>query len=171
MTRATPRATIVAARPIGREVPWSPVSEPVSWTEQALAALTHAGYRRGAARAAVVRVLDREECALGVREIDDRLREGGQRIGLASVYRVLGELERLGLVTRVDVGDGSARYEAKRADHSAHHHHLVCGRCGTLTPFSDPALERAITRLAKQIDFEVQGHEILLHGACSGCTS
>lgn len=145
------------------------MSESVSWSADARAALSTAGYRRGQVRAAVIELLDRERCALGVREIEDRLREGGREVGLASVYRVLGELERLGLVTRVDVGDRSSCYEARRADRSAHHHHLVCGRCGALTPFTDQGLERSIARAAEQLDFAVEGHEILLYGACVAC--
>ena len=48
---------------------------------------------------------------------------------------------------RVDLGDGVSRFE--RADpRGDHHHHLVCGDCGKVEPFEDPALEAAIERVA-----------------------
>jgi Fur family ferric uptake transcriptional regulator len=145
------------------------VSERDDWAQAALAALQRAGRRRGSARGAVVEQLASLRCALGAREIDEGLRAAGQRVGLASVYRALAELEGLGLVRRVDVGDGTARYEPRRAEDEHHHHHLVCDHCGRVTPFTDAALESAIARLSDRIDFSVEEHEVLLHGACASC--
>jgi Fur family ferric uptake transcriptional regulator len=147
------------------------MSERRDWAEDALEALSREGRRRGAARAAVVEQLAKLRCAVGARELEDALRAAGQRVGLASVYRVLGELDGLGLVRRVDVGDGTARYEPRRAQDEHHHHHLVCARCGRVTPFNDPALESAIARLSDRIDFSVDEHEVLLHGACASCAA
>ncbi len=141
------------------------------WAQEALAALQRAGRRRGSAREAVVGQLGGLHCALGAREIDEGLRAAGQRVGLASVYRALGELEDLGLVRRVEVGDGTARYEPRRTEEEHHHHHLVCDRCGSVTPFSDDGLESAIARLSDRIDFSVDDHEVVIHGACADCAS
>jgi Fur family ferric uptake transcriptional regulator len=140
-----------------------------SWTEHAGQRLTEAGFRRGGARQALLEVLDRQPCALSALELEELLRGGeGRAVGRASVYRILDELERLRLVTRVEVGHGIARYEPLRPD-GHHHHHLVCDRCGDVAPFTDAELERTIHRLADRVDFDVADHEIVLHGACAGC--
>lgn len=135
-----------------------------AWAEHAAARLTAAGHRRGGAREAVIELLDSQPCALTALEIEDALRPG-RRVGRASVYRVLDELETLGLVSRVDVGDGIARYEP----HRGHHHHLVCDGCGRLEPFQDDALEQAIHRLAERVSFDVSDHDVTLHGCCERC--
>jgi Fur family ferric uptake transcriptional regulator len=135
-----------------------------AWAEHASARLTAAGHRRGGAREAVIELLDSQPCALTALEIEDALR-AGRRVGRASVYRVLDELESLGLVSRVDVGDGIARYEP----HRGHHHHLVCDGCGRLEPFQDDALELAIRRLADRVSFDVSDHDVTLHGCCERC--
>ena len=75
---------------------------------------------------------------------------------------------RGGLVTRVEVGQGSTRYEAARPD-GHHHHHMVCDRCGEVQPFADEDLERAVDRLAARVAFDVAEHEIVLHGECAQC--
>jgi Fur family transcriptional regulator, ferric uptake regulator len=138
-----------------------------TWSDHAAAQLTAAGHRRGGAREAVIELLDAQSCALTALEIEDALR-AGRRVGRASVYRVLDELESLGLVSRVDIGDGVARYEPQR--HAAeHHHHLVCDGCGRLTPFQDDALEQAIRRLADRVSFDVSDHDVTLHGCCERC--
>ena len=90
-------------------------------------------------------LLDGQRCALSAVEIEEALRKNGERgVARASVYRILEELEELRLVTRVDVGQGLARFEAARA--GRHHHHMVCDRCGEVLPFEDPELERSIQR-------------------------
>jgi Fur family ferric uptake transcriptional regulator len=137
----------------------------VSSTEQALA---DAGYRRGGARRAVLDLLDEQACARSALEIEDILRTRERRVSRASIYRILEELEGLGAVQRVEVGQGLVRYEPVRSDKD-HHHHLVCDHCGALQPFSDPELERAIEHLSKRLRLAVSDHDVLLHGVCADC--
>lgn len=138
------------------------------WVTDAEQALSDAGYRRGGARRAVLELLGEQRCALSALEIEDILRTRERRVSRASIYRILEELERLGSVQRVDIGQGLVRYEALRGD-TGHHHHLVCDRCGVLLPFSDPELERAIKRLSQRVPLTVSDHEVILHGACVDC--
>jgi Fur family ferric uptake transcriptional regulator len=138
------------------------------WGQDAQRRLAAAGFRRGGARSAIVELLDRQRCALSAYEIEDELRADGRGVARASVYRVLDELVGLALVTRVDVGQGSTRYEAARPD-GHHHHHMVCDRCGDVQPFADDDLERAVDRLADRVAFAVAEHEVVLHGECAAC--
>lgn len=144
----------------------SPPSAP--WSEHALAGLRAAGLRQGGARRAVVDHLGAQPCCRSAHEIHDGIRASGGSVGIASVYRVLDTLVELGLVQRVDVGDGIARYEP--ASHgSDHHHHLVCDDCGRVEPFHDAALERELARTAGRLGVPMGQHEVVLHGACAGC--
>ena len=138
------------------------------WVARAEEALADAGYRRGGARRAVLDLLDEQTCALSALEIEDILRHGSRRVSRASIYRILEELDRLGAVQRVDIGQGLVRYEPARGDRH-HHHHLVCDRCGALQPFSDAELERTIKRLSQRVPLAVSDHEVVLHGACADC--
>ena len=138
------------------------------WTEHALRRLEEAGYRRGGARTAVVEHLGRQACAVSAHEVESALRAAGRAVGRASVYRVLEQLEDLKLVWRLDVGDGTTRFELAHPS-GEHHHHLVCDRCGRVTPFEDRALESAIDRLSRRVRFDVGDHDVVLHGACERC--
>jgi Fur family ferric uptake transcriptional regulator len=141
------------------------------WTEVAAESLASAGYRRGGARRAVVELLGREKCALSVIEIEDRLRDADRSVARASIYRVIDQLMRLGLVHRIEVGRGMARFEAAHAQPEHHHDHLVCDDCGDIIPFRDEELERAIRKAARRVDFAMADHEVLLHGHCDACRS
>jgi Fur family transcriptional regulator, ferric uptake regulator len=139
------------------------------WLTQAEAALAAAGRKKGGARRAILELLGAEGCALSAIEIEDALRsEPSRRVSRASVYRILDELEGLGLVQRVDVGQPRVRYE-RVCEREDHHHHLVCDACGVVMPFSDPALERAISSLSERVPLAVSEHEIVLHGSCRDC--
>jgi Fur family transcriptional regulator, ferric uptake regulator len=139
-----------------------------SWADHARAVLARAGLQRGGARAAVIELLDTQECALSAQEIEDQLRAGDRKVGRASVYRALELLVDHGLLVRLEVGHGMARYEPVDPT-GEHHHHLVCDRCGKLVAFDDAELERAIERVGDRLGVEVADHDVILRGACQVC--
>ncbi len=143
---------------------WSPSS----WSGYALSTLRAAGYRSGGARAAVVALLERESCCLTAQQIFDRLRADGRPVGIASVYRALDVLVELRLAQRIELGEGTARFEALHPS-GEHHHHVVCDDCGRVEAFSDEGLEVALTRAADDVGFAVLGHDVVLRGACTDC--
>jgi Fur family ferric uptake transcriptional regulator len=140
------------------------------WTDHAFAVLAEHGHRPGGARATVVNALGRRGGCLDADELVATLRRGGKRVGVASVYRALSLLSELGVLQRVPVAGGSARYELVGPG-GDHHHHLVCDDCGATTPFEDEGLERAIGRLSRRAEYAVQAHDVTLHGMCPDCQS
>jgi len=145
-------------------------SQRSSWADEAAQALTAAGYRRGGARRAILELLDDQTCALSAVEIQLALSARDRDVSRASVYRVMEELEEIGLLQRVEVGHGIVRYEPVRHG-PGHHHHLVCDSCGRIEPFTDEGLERAIRRLSERLPLHVSEHEIVIHGACEICAA
>lgn len=149
--------------------PWRVASPTATaWTEHTRETLAAAGHRASAPRDEVIAAIDSLGCSVTAREISELLRERGSGVGLASIYRALELLERLGLIKRFDVGEGVARYEPAHPS-GEHHHHVVCDSCGTVEPFEDQALERAITRLSDKVSFDVAEHDVTLHGTCPAC--
>lgn len=138
------------------------------WSAHALAEVARAGHRSGGARRAVIASLADQECCRSAQEIFDQLRGEGRRVGIASVYRILDLLVSLGLVQRLDLGGGIARYEPAMPG-GEHHHHLVCVNCGDVRPFEDPRLERVLEGTATRSDYTVEGHDVVLKGRCPDC--
>jgi Fur family ferric uptake transcriptional regulator len=137
------------------------------WADHALAELKLAGHRTGGARTAVIQLLARQDCCLTAQEIFDRLRADGRLVGVASVYRALDLLSRMGLVHRLDIGP-AACYEPALPG-GEHHHHVVCDRCGKVASFEDKALEDAIDRLGGRLKYSIGAHDVVLRGACPDC--
>jgi Fur family ferric uptake transcriptional regulator len=138
------------------------------WSEHARAVLDQAGHRRGGARTAIIELLAAQECALTALEIEDLLRKSERGVARASIYRILDLLQERGLVSRLDLGDSIARYEAVDPA-GVHHHHLLCDSCGRLVPFDDGDLERSLDRLSRRLGFRMHGHEVIVRGDCPGC--
>jgi Fur family ferric uptake transcriptional regulator len=82
---------------------------------------------------------------LSAEEIYRQLKETGEDIGLATVYRVLTQFETAGLVTRHHFEGGHAVFELERGHH---HDHMVCVRCGHVTEFEDDTIEQRQRKLA-----------------------
>lgn len=148
----------------------APATDMEGWVEHAAEALRRAGHRSSAPRMAVVETLGRHECVLTAREIADRLRSEGRDVGVATVYRALELLEGLGLLHRLETGEGPTRYEPAHPT-GEHHHHLVCERCGRVSPFEDQGVERSLGKLARRLDFRVEGHDVVLRGKCVACVA
>jgi Fur family ferric uptake transcriptional regulator len=116
----------------------------------------------------VIESLAAQDCCRSAQEIFDQLRDDGRAVGIASVYRVLDLLVSLGLVQRLDLGGGVARYEPAMPG-GEHHHHVVCVDCGDVRPFEDRALEEALEGAAARAALEVDGHDVVLWGRCGEC--
>ena len=138
------------------------------WEAHARAALAAQGSRAGGARQLVIAALAGQDCCASAQEIHARIATTGGTTGIASVYRTLDLLHGLSLITRIDTGDGVARFEPAHPD-GAHHHHLVCDTCGSVEAFHDEALETAIHAVADHVDFRVEAHDVVLRGACRTC--
>ena len=138
------------------------------WEQTANRALSEAGHRAGGARGAVVELLAGQSCCLSAQEIAERLGGGGRDVGLASVYRALDLLHEMGLVQRVELGEGGSRYEPVLPG-GGHHHHAVCQTCGRVTAFEDARLERTLERLSSRLRYSMREHDIVIHGDCARC--
>lgn len=104
---------------------------------------------------------------LSVEGIQRRLREQGDKVGTATVYRSLDMLVESGLVRAHDFGEGFQRYEAISS--TGEHGHLVCSRCGSVTEFSTERVERILPIIADENGFQHQRHRIEIHGLCQKC--
>ncbi|MBI2316302.1 MAG: ferric iron uptake transcriptional regulator [Betaproteobacteria bacterium] len=84
-------------------------------------------------------------------------------IGLATVYRVLTQFEHAGLLTRHNFETGKAVFELNEGKH---HDHLICLQCGKVEEFHDAEIEKRQRKLARDRDFDLQGHAMTLYADC-----
>lgn len=142
---------------------------PQEWVARAEARLREAGNRSTLPRSQIIATIGQMGCAITADELSQHLRRAGEPIGSATVYRNLEILEELGLLRRLEIGDGVAHYDPALPG-GPHHHHYVCTDCGRVLPFEDERVERAIAELASSFERAVDDHELILRGSCGDCT-
>ena len=98
------------------------------------------------------------------------LRKKDSEIGLATVYRALDLLSKLGILVQIDFGDGCARYELNTADPKVHHHHhLICVKCKKVIEFEEDLLDDLEEVIAAESGFQILNHEVKFFGYCKDC--
>ena len=86
-------------------------------------------------------------------------------IGLATVYRVITQLEEAGLLKRTQLDAHTTVYEI---NDKGHHDHMVCTHCGRILESSDPSMSRLVGDIARRSGFALESYSLVLYGGC-GC--
>ena len=93
-------------------------------------------------------------------------RARGVPIGRATIFRALELLATLGVVERVDLPDGDHAYVACAP---AHHHHVICERCGRSTEVDDSGVAAVVREVADRTGYRIDTHRLELYGTCPRC--
>ena len=119
-------------------------------------------------REAVAEVVFGSEEHLSVDDLERSLRNRGERIGKATIYRTLDLLVRSRLVEEHDFGEGFKRYE-HRLSRQPIHEHLVCLQCGKVTEFVSPEIQGVEVRVRTEFGFVPARHRLEVYGLCREC--
>lgn len=119
-------------------------------------------------REAVAEVVFTSDEHLSVDEIEQRLRERGERIGKATVYRTLDLLVRSRLVEEHDFGEGFKRYEHRLSSQPVHEH-LICLECGAVTEVRSEEIQAMEARVQREFGFLPARHRVEIYGLCADC--
>lgn len=119
-------------------------------------------------KAAVNRVLDELPDFVSAQDLFQLLRERGEKVSLATVYRTLQQQVDEGLVDMLTPEDGEARYRRCAVDE--HHHHLVCRRCGATVEILSPTVESWAAQTAAEHGFTDVEHTVEIYGLCAACS-
>lgn len=119
-----------------------------------------AGVRMTNQRRIIIELIDDADDHPDVDTIYRRAIEIDKTISLATIYRTVGVLEQAGIVDKLEVGDGKARYELS----GEHHEHLVDVDSGEIHEFQHEELEALKEKIARDMGFELVGHRLELFG-------
>jgi Fur family ferric uptake transcriptional regulator len=128
--------------------------------------LSEAGLRPTRQRARVLGELMGERDDVTAQELHERLRSGGERLGLATVYRTLGLLAEAGVIDALSHRPGELCY---RWCGQGHHHHLVCSSCHRVVELADCELDPWLERISGAHGFVTTGHRLEVSGLCGAC--
>jgi len=125
------------------------------------------GVRTTRQRTAVAGALTELDDFRSTQEIHEYLKERGDSVGLATVYRTLQTLSAAGDVDVILREDGESVYRMCSEDH---HHHLVCRECGFTVEVEGPAVERWTESVSHTHGFTNVSHTLEIFGLCPNCS-
>jgi Fur family ferric uptake transcriptional regulator len=123
-------------------------------------ALRDGGVRVTRQREALLRVLTEAEDHPDAAELHRRARALDDSLSLATVYRTLSVLEREGVVLKLPLENGGARYEVADAPH---HDHIVDLDSGQIIEFRSDRIEQLQREIAAELGFEIIHHRMELY--------
>lgn len=131
--------------------------------------LSNVGLKATGPRLKVLQVFHAHERRhLSAEDVYRRIIQDHGDLGLATIYRVLGQLTDVGILRRnvFDAESGKAVYEMDRGEH---HDHLVCLGCGRVDEFVDDVIEKRQREMAKSNGYALAQHHLALYGYCADC--
>jgi Fur family ferric uptake transcriptional regulator len=131
-----------------------------------VAALDQAGYRVTQPRRAVASLVARRDGHFTAADLIDDARSGRLGIGRATIFRSLDLFEELGVLERLDLPSGDHAYVPCEP---AHHHHVVCSRCGRTAEVEDHGLRAVVEDISRASGFRIESHRLELYGLCPTC--
>jgi ferric uptake regulation protein len=103
-------------------------------------------------------------------EIYDIVKKDCPEIGLATVYRTLQVLDKLGYTNKLNLDDGCVRYELSLDKNAHNHHHLVCKKCSKIIEVEEDLLDQLEDVIKEKYGFDVENHDVKFNGYCSNCS-
>jgi Fur family transcriptional regulator, ferric uptake regulator len=129
-------------------------------------ALDGAGYRLTAPRRAVASLIAEHGGHFTALDLETAARDRRIDISRATLFRALDLLTELGVVERLDLPSGEHAYVPCAP---AHHHHVICSRCGRTTEVADSGVAEAVAEIARRSGYRIDSHRLELFGLCRHC--
>lgn len=103
---------------------------------------------------------------LSAADVYRELLAGTHDVGLATVYRVLSQLVRAGLLVRHQFDPANSVFELAG---KGRHDHVICTVCGKVAESADPAMGQLAERIARRHRFTLASYSLALYGRCDRC--
>ena len=133
-----------------------------------VSALDLAGYRLTAPRRAVADLISEYDGHFTASELEDIARRRRVGVSRATLFRALELLVDLHVVERVDLPNGEHAYVPCAR---AHHHHVICSRCGRTSEVEDCGVSDAVAEISRRSGYRIETHRLELYGLCRHCQS
>ena len=123
------------------------------------------GFKHSKQRDALLTLLKSVTCHPSAEWLYNELKHDFPKLSLATVYRNLSVLCAQGEAIRLDVGDGTVRYDA----HTKGHNHFFCKVCKSLSDIGDSDAGDIDAMLAERYGVSIDSHSFVFYGNCREC--
>ena len=123
--------------------------------------LRKAGLKVTLPRVRILEIFEQSsERHLSAEDVYKKIREAGDEVGLATVYRVLTQFESAGILMKQNFEDNYSVYELVSEDH---HDHMVCIDSGAVIEFKNDLIEEEQEKIAQEHGYKIVDHKLVLY--------
>ena len=122
-------------------------------------------------RKAIISLLLKEKRYFSPLEIWDRLKSDFARLGLPTTYRILEELNNIGVLARIEKKDRHLYYFLCNLSPVTHHHHFVCRECKRVEAVDYCNFRSIDQYVEKKLGCRAESHSLQIEGLCKECKS
>ena len=142
----------------------SPVIE--DKTEELLQVLRDRGFRITWQREVVIRIFhEHKDGHLSAEDVFEILQQKSETISLATTYRTLRMLVKIGILRELDFAESHKHFELIDPT-EAPHHHIICMDCNETIEFEDEEINRLGEKIAKKYGVEVTDMQFQIFAKC-----
>jgi Fur family transcriptional regulator, ferric uptake regulator len=106
-----------------------------------------------------------ERHAWSIDDLHETVRSTLGSADYSSVFRAVALLERQGVIDKIDLGEGHARFELR----DSHHEHIRCQSCGKVEEVPVCVLDDAAAQVQAVTGYRVLSHQVVFGGLCADC--
>ncbi|HHT45675.1 MAG TPA: transcriptional repressor [Firmicutes bacterium] len=121
-------------------------------------------------RMAVYSILKKSKFHPSVEMIYQKLKPDYPAMSLATVYKTVDILKKVGLIQELNVGDGGLRYDAQVKPHS----HIYCKKCGKVVDvnhFPGELQDSLLKKIEEETGFDILFVQLYFFGTCPECNN
>ena len=125
----------------------------------------NSGYRATPQRIAISRYILRNHEHPTAQKTYQEVKKTHPTVSLATIYTTIKILKETGLICELNLPQSQTRYDPNIEPHV----HLICLRCGSITDWMDPIMEKLVKNISRKANFTVIGSSFDLEGICESC--
>jgi Fur family peroxide stress response transcriptional regulator len=117
-------------------------------------------------RLAVLKILAESKGHPSVEDIFKQVKPNFPTTSLATIYKTVNLLKKIGEVVELDFSEESNRYDGNKP---YPHPHLICTKCKTIMDPDMATFEDLSKELARKTGYEILNHRLDFFGVCPRC--
>lgn len=119
-------------------------------------------------RKATINLFKESGVCMGPSDVYKKLKNKLPTLGLPTVYRILDELSKVGILIQSLSNDRQLRYALCTLPNE-HHHHFTCRKCHKVEEVEYCNIKDVSRFIENRLNAKVEAHQLQIEGLCSKC--
>ena len=121
------------------------------------------------AKNCIFQAISKQEKSFSASELADYLAYLGHKHSISTIYRILEELHKNGILGKNHDKNGTTRYVLLEKCNKLGHFYLICSKCNEAIHVDCDEISRLYSHLSAEHSFQIDAKNLQLSGICQKC--